>query len=192
LTTRAKSKTKKKAAPEDLREFDWSARIENVLRGEQIWSVADLCARTELELLRFPNLGRKSIKEIKDKLAARGLNLAEREQEREPKPGVRVALPVGLPAEEAGHLSPAIELRRISTVNLPQLIAVLEARLRLVATPGIEHLPRIVASLDAIEQRLANLDRRPPLDWSRLVTAVEMLALFIKKHVEESAGEIPF
>lgn len=55
--------------------LDLSVRSTNCLKAENILVVADLVRRTELELLRTPNLGRKSLQEIKAALAARGLVL---------------------------------------------------------------------------------------------------------------------
>ncbi|MEC7250462.1 MAG: DNA-directed RNA polymerase subunit alpha C-terminal domain-containing protein, partial [Pseudomonadota bacterium] len=40
--------------------------------------IGDLIQRTEVELLKTPNLGKKSLTEIKDVLAARGLSLGMR------------------------------------------------------------------------------------------------------------------
>ncbi|MFZ4056030.1 MAG: DNA-directed RNA polymerase subunit alpha C-terminal domain-containing protein, partial [Polynucleobacter sp.] len=45
------------------------------LKAENIYYIGDLIQRTENELLKTPNLGRKSLNEIKDVLAARGLSL---------------------------------------------------------------------------------------------------------------------
>ena len=40
--------------------------------------IGDLIQRTEIELLKTPNLGKKSLTEIKDVLASRGLSLGMR------------------------------------------------------------------------------------------------------------------
>ncbi|NCX93769.1 MAG: DNA-directed RNA polymerase subunit alpha, partial [Gammaproteobacteria bacterium] len=40
--------------------------------------IGDLVQRTETELLKTPNLGKKSLTEIKNVLAARGLSLGQR------------------------------------------------------------------------------------------------------------------
>jgi DNA-directed RNA polymerase subunit alpha len=50
-------------------------RSSNCLKAENIYLVGDLIQHTETELLRTPNLGRKSLTEIKDALAALGLTL---------------------------------------------------------------------------------------------------------------------
>ena len=55
--------------------LDLSVRSSNCLKTENIYFVADLVQRTEMELLRTPNLGRKSLQEIKTALAALGLVL---------------------------------------------------------------------------------------------------------------------
>ena len=47
----------------------------NCLKAENIYYIGDLIQRTENELLKTPNLGRKSLNEIKEVLASRGLTL---------------------------------------------------------------------------------------------------------------------
>ena len=49
-----------------------------LLRPETIHYIGDLVQRTEVELLKTPNLGKKSLTEIKDVLASRGLSLGMR------------------------------------------------------------------------------------------------------------------
>lgn len=56
-------------------DLELTLRSSNCLKAENIHLVGDLIQRTETELLRTPNLGRKSLGEIKDALAARGLRL---------------------------------------------------------------------------------------------------------------------
>ena len=46
--------------------------------AEAIHYIGDLVQRTEVELLKTPNLGKKSLTEIKDVLASRGLSLGMR------------------------------------------------------------------------------------------------------------------
>ena len=50
-------------------------RSANCLKAENIYYIGDLIQRTETELLKTPNLGRKSLNEIKEVLASRGLSL---------------------------------------------------------------------------------------------------------------------
>ena len=50
-------------------------RSANCLIVEKIHYIGDLVTRKESDLLRTPNLGRKSLNEIKEVLAARGLSL---------------------------------------------------------------------------------------------------------------------
>ena len=50
----------------------------NCLKAENIYYIGDLVQRTEVELLKTPNLGKKSLTEIKDVLASRGLSLGMR------------------------------------------------------------------------------------------------------------------
>ena len=53
-------------------------RSANCLKAENIFYIGDLIQRTEVELLKTPNLGRKSLTEIKDILALKGLSLGMR------------------------------------------------------------------------------------------------------------------
>ncbi|CCD29463.1 DNA-directed RNA polymerase, alpha subunit [Candidatus Glomeribacter gigasporarum BEG34] len=56
-------------------DLDLTMRAANCLKAENIYSIGDLIRRTEHELLRTPNLGRKSLNEIKEVLMARHLRL---------------------------------------------------------------------------------------------------------------------
>lgn len=56
-------------------DLELTVRSENCLKAENIHLIGDLVQRTEQELLKTPNLGKKSLTEIKDVLAARGLTL---------------------------------------------------------------------------------------------------------------------
>ena len=65
-------------APELMRPVDdleLTVRSANCLKAENIYYIGDLIQRTETELLKTPNLGRKSLNEIKEVLASRGLSL---------------------------------------------------------------------------------------------------------------------
>lgn len=67
--------------PELLRPVDdleLTVRSANCLKAERIQYIGDLVQRTEVELLKTPNLGKKSLTEIKDVLASRGLSLGMR------------------------------------------------------------------------------------------------------------------
>ena len=56
-------------------DLELTVRSINCLRAENIYSIGDLIQKTEMELLRTPNLGKKSLTEIKDVLASKGLSL---------------------------------------------------------------------------------------------------------------------
>ncbi len=56
-------------------DLELTVRSANCLKAENIYYIGDLIQRSENELLKTPNLGRKSLNEIKDVLAARGLTL---------------------------------------------------------------------------------------------------------------------
>jgi DNA-directed RNA polymerase subunit alpha len=59
-------------------DLDLTVRSANCLKAENIYSIGDLIQKTEVELLRTPNLGKKSLTEIKDVLASKGLSLGMR------------------------------------------------------------------------------------------------------------------
>lgn len=59
-------------------DLELTVRSANCLKAENILLIGDLVQRTEVELLKTPNLGKKSLTEIKDVLADRGLSLGLR------------------------------------------------------------------------------------------------------------------
>ena len=59
-------------------DLELPVRSANCLKAENIYYIGDLVQRTEVELLKTPNLGKKSLTEIKDVLASRGLSLGMR------------------------------------------------------------------------------------------------------------------
>ncbi len=56
-------------------ELELTVRSANCLKAENIYYVGDLVQRTEVELMKTPNLGKKSLNEIKDVLEQQGLSL---------------------------------------------------------------------------------------------------------------------
>ncbi|MEF3193849.1 MAG: DNA-directed RNA polymerase subunit alpha [Halothiobacillaceae bacterium] len=56
-------------------DLELTVRSANCLKAENIYFIGDLIQRTEIELLKTPNLGKKSLTEIKDVLARHGLSL---------------------------------------------------------------------------------------------------------------------
>lgn len=59
-------------------ELELTVRSANCLKAENIHYIGDLVQKTEVELLRTPNLGKKSLTEIKEVLESHGLNLGVR------------------------------------------------------------------------------------------------------------------
>ncbi|QJC31276.1 DNA-directed RNA polymerase subunit alpha [Enterobacteriaceae endosymbiont of Macroplea mutica] len=59
-------------------DLELTVRSANCLKAEAIQLIGDLVQRTEVELLKTPNLGKKSLTEIKDILATKGLTLGMR------------------------------------------------------------------------------------------------------------------
>jgi Bacterial RNA polymerase, alpha chain C terminal domain len=76
-----------------IEELGLPLRAFNSLRREGIHTVGDLSARNEADLLAIANLGPASVREIKQKLAERGLQLA---------PASAATVPAGAPIVTAG------------------------------------------------------------------------------------------
>ena len=60
-----------------IEELDLSVRSYNCLKRDDIHSVSELTNRTEEDMMKVKNLGKKSLKEIKEKLAAIGLSFKD-------------------------------------------------------------------------------------------------------------------
>jgi DNA-directed RNA polymerase subunit alpha len=56
-------------------DLELTVRSANCLKAENIYYIGDLIQRSETELLKTPNLGRKSLNEIKEVLNGMGLHL---------------------------------------------------------------------------------------------------------------------
>lgn len=61
----------------DLHSLNLDLRASHCLMAEEIYTVSQLLKFTENQLLRIPNLGRKSLNRIKEQLALQGLELAK-------------------------------------------------------------------------------------------------------------------
>ena len=72
-------------------ELELSVRSANCLQQANIKTIGDLVQRTEAEMLKTKNFGRKSLKEIKEILAEMGLSLGMKLENWPPKtlPGRR-------------------------------------------------------------------------------------------------------
>ena len=68
-------------------DLELTVRSANCLKAESIYYIGDLIQRSETELLKTPNLGRKSLNEIKEVLASKGLSLGMK-LENWPPPGL--------------------------------------------------------------------------------------------------------
>jgi DNA-directed RNA polymerase subunit alpha len=56
-------------------ELELSVRSANCLKNENLFYIGDLVQKTEADMLKTPNFGRKSLNEIKEVLAQMGLGL---------------------------------------------------------------------------------------------------------------------
>ena len=72
-------------ALEEGRRAGLSVRSANCLKNDNIVYIGDLIQKTEAEMLRTPNFGRKSLNEIKEVLAAMGLHLGMEVQRQPPE-----------------------------------------------------------------------------------------------------------
>lgn len=75
-------------------DLELTVRSANCLKAESIYYIGDLIQRSEVELLKTPNLGKKSLTEIKDVLAAHGLSLGMK-LENWPPPGLGSGMMAG-------------------------------------------------------------------------------------------------
>ena len=76
-------------------DLELTVRSANCLKAESIYYIGDLVQKTEVELLKTPNLGKKSLTEIKEVLAQRGLSLGMK-LENWPPPGLVARHAAGL------------------------------------------------------------------------------------------------
>ena len=60
-----------------IEELDLSVRSFNCLKRANINTVEDLISKTQDEMIKVRNLGRKSLEEVEHKLSAMGLSLAD-------------------------------------------------------------------------------------------------------------------
>jgi len=75
-------------------DLELTVRSANCLKAESIYYIGDLVQKTEVELLKTPNLGKKSLTEIKDVLFQRGLQLGMK-LESWPPPGLAHGMQLG-------------------------------------------------------------------------------------------------
>lgn len=78
VVTAAEPESQAKVNPALMRpidELELTVRSANCLKAENIYYVGDLVQRSEVELMKTPNLGKKSLNEIKDVLEQQGLSL---------------------------------------------------------------------------------------------------------------------
>ena len=64
-----------------IEDLDFSVRSYNCLKRAGINTVEDLISKTEEDMMKVRNLGRKSLEEVINKLVALGLSLSEEEEQ---------------------------------------------------------------------------------------------------------------
>jgi DNA-directed RNA polymerase subunit alpha len=82
-----------------VEELELSVRSSNCLRNANIRTIGDLTKKTEEEITKTRNFGKKSLQEIRDKLQARGLDLGMKDYS---------ALKKQLKRQLAGEIAPAV------------------------------------------------------------------------------------
>lgn len=75
-------------------DLELTVRSANCLKAESIYYIGDLVMKTETELLKTPNLGKKSLTEIKEVLSQRALSLGMK-LENWPPPGLNSGMQIG-------------------------------------------------------------------------------------------------
>jgi len=111
--------------------LELSVRSSNALRNAGIFTINELLQRTERDVLRLPNVGRLSLKEIKDTLARHGLQLKDQIDMPDPTPRPPPSLPpdfIGVvendvPIPEPGSVW---DKRRVPNSKLELVINVLD------------------------------------------------------------------
>lgn len=79
VTVEKEESTSDKSLEMPIEELDLSVRSYNCLKRAGINTVGELCAKTEDEMMKVRNLGRKSLEEVVEKLTAMGLGLRSEE-----------------------------------------------------------------------------------------------------------------
>jgi len=87
-----------------VEELELSVRSYNCLKNANIATIGELIQKTEAEMLKTKNFGRKSLNEIKEILAQMGLSLGMKIDENgNPQPGPTSVLPAATLAASFGH-----------------------------------------------------------------------------------------
>ncbi len=112
-----------------LAEISCSPRVRTALQRLNILTLGDLVAKTEEEFLGLPNFGRTSLREVRELLTARGLNLKAGEGAAAPEePAAVVAVPGEIPSgdvpgrsllefEWSGRIRKVFEKMNVTTVG---------------------------------------------------------------------------
>ncbi|NDE85544.1 MAG: DNA-directed RNA polymerase subunit alpha, partial [Verrucomicrobia bacterium] len=87
----------KKLLAMSVNEIELSVRAANCLNNANITTVGQLALKSEAEMLKYRNFGKKSLNEIKDKLTSLGLSLGMKFDS-----SLLTSIPVVPPVESAG------------------------------------------------------------------------------------------
>jgi|13_taG_2_1085334.scaffolds.fasta_scaffold11501_1 DNA-directed RNA polymerase subunit alpha len=58
-----------------IEDLEFTSRTNSALKGNEIFLIAQLLLKTEWDVLKLPNIGKKSLYEIKDVIESRGWHL---------------------------------------------------------------------------------------------------------------------
>jgi carbon monoxide dehydrogenase subunit G len=155
------------ALPLPIEDLQLPLRAFNSLRREGIHTIGDLSARNEADLLTIANLGPQSIKEIKQRLAERGLGLASAAPEAGPAVGAdgeaAAASPPATPTPVTAVPTPAMPTPVTPLVTPPQAARPPdEDAIDLLSVAGLPVLKRVLpaAGVVAVLVLLLLLGRR--------------------------------
>jgi DNA-directed RNA polymerase alpha subunit len=77
LALKERSRNSSEEQPSSFDDWELTVRVENCLRADGINTVAKLLTYTQSDLLRIPNMGRKSVKEVVQEAARHGFTIKE-------------------------------------------------------------------------------------------------------------------
>jgi Bacterial RNA polymerase, alpha chain C terminal domain len=138
-----------------IEDLGLTQRVHDCLVAENIYTISGLTRWTETGLLKTPNIGRKGLNEIKDKLAARGLRLG-----RSPVTSTDDTPRTDAFADTYRTTQEALDFAR----GLERELASQQKRTALVSKPNLEE--RVIA----LEQQVARLSAEPLVDPQAIYT----------------------
>lgn len=166
-------------------DLELSVRTMNCLRGEDIFYLGELVQKSEVEMLRVPNFGRKSLNEIKEVLAQAGLHFGMAIPDRRLSPSEIQAARVRGLLRRIDELEFSVRtdncLRNEGIVYVGQLVQ--KSEVEMVRTPNLGR-----RSLSEIKEVLAQMDLSLGMEISNWV---QMLADGALENNNEARPRMP-